>query len=110
MAEAAVHGLLQVEAEHVLKVRPVQVRVDAEHLPEDGLARLHEVLREAAPLADPVWSGLGQGGAEGWVVGKGDARRVGGEQVAVVYLAADVALDEAEVFVCWDFHRLEPRV
>ena len=110
MAEAAVHGLLQVEAEHVVKVRPVQVRVDAEHLPEDGLARLHKVLREAAPLANPVRAGLGQGGAEGRVIGEGDARRVGGEQVAVVDLAADVTLDQAEVFVCWDFHGLEPRV
>lgn len=110
VTEAAVHRLLQIEAEHVVKVRPVQVRIDAEHLPEDGLARLHEVLREAAPLADPVRAGLGQGGAEGRVVGEGDARRVGGEQVAVIDLAADIALDQAEVFVCWDFDGLKPRV
>lgn len=86
------------------------MRVDAEHLPEDGLTRLHEVLREAASLADPVRARLGQGGAEGRVVSEGDARRIGGEQVAVVNLAADVALNEAEVFVCWDFHGLKPRV
>lgn len=110
VAEAGIHGLLQVEAEHVVKVRPVQVRVDAEHLPEDGLARLHEVLREAAALADPIGPGLGERRAEGRVVGEGDARRVRGEQVAVVDLAADVALDQTEVFVCWDLHGLEPRV
>jgi hypothetical protein len=38
-------------------MRPVQVRVHAEHLPEDGLADVNELWREAGRFADPVVAG-----------------------------------------------------
>lgn len=113
MAEAAVHGLLEVHVEHgVLEVSPVQMRVDAEHLPEDGLTDIEEVLGEAAALADPVVFGcLGRvGGADRRVVCEGHTRRVGREDLLVVDLARDITLDEGEVLVRRDFTRLEAGV
>ena len=93
MAEAAVHRLLQVEAEHVLKMGPVEVGVDSEHLAEDGLAELHKVLGEPAPLSHPVLTGLGHGSAKGRVVGVAHASCLGGKDGRVVDLARDVALN-----------------
>lgn len=40
--------------EGVNKVSPVQVGIDPEHLSEDGLADLEEVLWKTASLSDPV--------------------------------------------------------
>lgn len=54
VTEAAVQLLLEVQVvEGIDKVRPVQVGVYPEHLPEDSLADLHEVLRETTSLTDP---------------------------------------------------------
>lgn len=69
VAETAIHRLLQVQAKHVVEVRPVKVRVDAEHLAEDGLACLHEVLGESAPLAHPILTRLRRRSAKCCVVG-----------------------------------------
>lgn len=84
--------------------------IDAEHLAEDGLASLHEVLREAAALADPIRARLRQRGAEGRVVGVRHPGRIGGEDGGVVDLAVDVSLDEGEVFIGGNLNGLVPRV
>jgi hypothetical protein len=91
-------------------VRPVQVREDSEHLAEDGLARLHEVLGEPAPLAHPVLPRFSHRGAEGGVVGVGDTGRVCGENGVIVNLAGDVPLDKRQVLVGRDLNGLIPRV
>ena len=99
--------------EGVQPVGVVDVRVQPEHLPEDGLAVVEEGLREASGLAHPVVAG-GEG-AEGWgeghgVVGPagrvvilGDDEVVGGEDVRVGELAADPALHHADVVRGGDF-------
>lgn len=55
VAEATVHWLLEIEMiEGFNEVRPVEVRVDTEHLTEDSLADIDEVNWETAALANPV--------------------------------------------------------
>lgn len=55
MTETTVHGLFQREVvEGVDKMSPVKVRVNAEHLAEDGLADIDELDWEAAALSNPV--------------------------------------------------------
>ena len=55
MTEATVHRLFQREVvEGVDEVGPVKVRVNAEHLAEDGLADINELNWEAAALSNPV--------------------------------------------------------
>ncbi len=107
MAEAAVHSLLEVQAEHVVEVRPVQVRIHPEHLAEDGLASLAEVLGKAASFPNPIAAGLGKRRAEGRVVGEGDAGWIRREERAIVDLRRDVPLDEREILVRGDLYRLQ---
>lgn len=101
VAEATIQLLLEVEVvEGVDKVRVVQVRVDAEHLAEDGLADAAELLGEPAALAEPVVGrrGCGRGG-EGCVERVGDAFGVRGEDSGVVDLAGNPALHEGDVLI-----------
>ncbi len=71
VGEARVELFLEVEVvEWLDEVRPVEVSVDAEHLAEDGLADLEELLREARGLANPVVAGQGAD----WEVGVGWSR------------------------------------
>lgn len=68
VAETAVHWLLKVEVvEWFDEMGPVQVRVDSEHLTEDGLADIDELLRETTALANPVTRAckLREGGVQG---------------------------------------------
>ena len=103
--------------ERVQPVGVVDVRVQAEHLPEDGLAVVEEGLRETGALADPVGTagegaqrggggrrargdgGAGVGAVEpaGEVVRRCAGDGVRGEDVRVGQLAADPALDHADV-------------
>lgn len=55
VAETAVEWLLQVQViVRVDEVSPVQVSIDAEHLAEDGLADIEEIVGETATLSKPV--------------------------------------------------------
>lgn len=55
MRKAAVELLLQVEmVKGVGEVCPIQVGVYAEHLAEDHLADVYELLGEARSLAEPI--------------------------------------------------------
>lgn len=55
VAEAAVECLLQTQVvEGLDEVRPVEVRVNAEHLAEDGLADVGELDWETTALSNPV--------------------------------------------------------
>jgi hypothetical protein len=55
MAETAVQVLVKAEmVERIDKMSPVEVRIDAKHLAEDGLTYVDELLRKAAALANPV--------------------------------------------------------
>ena len=86
------------------------MRVHAEHLTEYSLARLKEVLREATPLAEPVRPRLLRLGrdTEGRVVGIRDTCGIGGEDLVVVNLARDVPLNQTQILVRWNLHRLQP--
>lgn len=117
VTEATVELLLEVDVvEGVGEVGPVEMGVDAEHLAEDGLADVDEVLGEARALADPV--GLATGAGElgqrrrrdGGVVRKGDARRIRGEDGEVVNLAGDPALHQCHVLVGRQLDRLAAAV
>jgi hypothetical protein len=110
MAETAVHRLLEVQAEHVLEVGPIQVCVNPEHLPKDGLADFHEILREPAPFTNPVRPSLGNRGGEGGIFGVRDTTSIGGEDGRVVYLAGDIPLDQSQILVSCNLDRLQPRV
>lgn len=84
--------------------------IDAEHLAEDGLTCLEEILGETASLANPFLARFRQGRAESRVIGVGDARRVGRENGRIINLARDVPLDQAEIFVGRNLDGLESRV
>lgn len=81
-------------------MRPVQVRIDTEHLSEDLLADLDKVGREAGALASPV---VPVGGritrGSKWRIRKGDAGGIGGKDLGVVDLGTDVTLNEGEILV-----------
>lgn len=89
VAEAAVKVVLEVQViERLCKVRPVQMRVNTEHLEEDGLANAEELLWETAPLANPFIRSSEQSvGGDLGVVGETDPRCVGRENGLVVNLA-----------------------
>lgn len=99
--------------EGVDKVGPVEVRVDSEHLAEDSLADLDEVLRKAAPFPGPVpvaraaqlreWC-CGDCG----IVSEGDAIRVRWEDADIINLTRDPALHKGDVLACWQLDRLVP--
>lgn len=116
VAEATVERLLKVQVvEGLDEVGPVEVSVDAEHLAEDGLAHLDEVLREAGPLADPI--GLARVRklrerrcSDGRIVRIGDARRISRENVGVVGLARDPSLHKSHVFIGGEFDGLPAAV
>lgn len=113
VTEAAVELLLEVQlVEWLDEVGMVHVCVNAEHLQEDSLADLEEVLGKTAPPADPVTVvGVGDAregllGCDGRVDGKGDAGRIGGEDVGVVDLPGYPPLHEGYVLVCRQFDGL----
>lgn len=89
---------------------PVQVSVDAEHLAEDGLANLDEVLGEPTALADPIHlTGIRElrqrRCGDRRVVGVRDAIRVSREDVRVVNLPGDPSLHQRNVLICWQLNR-----
>lgn len=113
MREATIQLLLEVEViERVGEVRPVQVRVDAEHLSEDDLTNLEELVGEARSLAEPLGFRSGAGelregvGVEGGILRVGDATCFRGENVDVVNLARDPTLHECHVLVSRELDRL----
>lgn len=137
MAEAAVHWLLKVEVvEGFDKVGPVQVRINSEHLAEDSLADLDELLWETTALSNPITGAckLREGGVQRGrtsrdrsveatrgvgsacdlriadVVGEGNTSRISGEYVGVVGLAGDPSLHEGDVFMGRDLNRLSAGV
>lgn len=74
------------------------MRVDPEHLQEDGLADGAEVPREATPATEPLVGNNGRG-CEGWVGRKGDASGIGREDLGVIDLARYPALHESYVLI-----------
>jgi len=54
MTEVTVKVLVKAEVVEVDEVSPVEVSVDTEHLTEDGLADVNEVLWKATALANPI--------------------------------------------------------
>lgn len=55
VTEAAIELLLQIQmVERLSEVGPVKVGIDSEHLTEDGLADLDEVLWETRSFAHPI--------------------------------------------------------
>lgn len=103
--EAAVELLLEVEVvEGLREMGPVKVSVDAEHLAKDHLAHIDELLREAGPLADPLWvtrvRQLGKGRRrDGRIVSIRHSSGIGREDVGVVNLARDPPLHQRHVLV-----------
>lgn len=94
---------------------PVEVSIDAEHLAEDGLAYVDEVLGKAGAFADPIGltrvGELGEGRrGDAGVVRVGDARGVGGEDIGVVDLARDPSLHKSHVFSGGKFNGLSAAV
>lgn len=114
--KATVELLLEVEVvEGVDKVSPVQVSIDSEHLSEDGLADLEEVLRESTSLSDPVTvAGAAQLGKRGSgylrVVRERDTIVVCREDGGIVNLARDPTLHESDVLVGGQLNRLPLKV
>ena len=105
VGEAAVELLLEVEVvEGLREMGPVKVSVDAEHLAKDHLAHIDELLREAGPLADPLWvtrvRQLGKGRRrDGRIVSIRHSSGIGREDVGVVNLARDPPLHQRHVLV-----------
>lgn len=101
MAEAAVQLLLQVEMiKRIGKVGVVEMRIDAKHLQENGLADAAKLFGEARALAEPFSIG-GRGGlrGEGWVESIRDARGVRGENFRVVDFTGYPSLHEGDVLI-----------
>ena len=114
MAEPRVELFLKREVVVVDKVGPVQVRIDAEHLAENGFAHFEKLLGEAGAFSEPiiaVAAGVGQGGrGDDRVVRKGGAVGVGGKVVGVIDFPCNPALHECHVFVGRHFDGLETTV
>lgn len=105
VAEAAVELLFEVQVvERLGEVGPVQVCINTEHLTEDSLADLDEILGKARSLSHPVrLPRTGQLGerrcSNTGVVGIGDSRGLSGENLCVVNLARDPSLHKRNVLL-----------
>lgn len=105
VAEAAVELFLEVQMiERLSEVGPVEMCIDTEHLAEDGLADLDEILGEAGSFSHPVRlpraSQLGKrccGNAR--IVSIRDSRGLGREYLCVVNLARDPSLHKRNVLL-----------
>ena len=86
--------------------------IDTEHLAEDDLADLEELVGEPGSFAQPFGLGvcaseLGERSrGDSRVLGVGDAARVCGEDVDIVNLAGDPTLHESHVLMGWKLDRL----